>query len=126
MDCLKKFDIICDLIQVFETRIPCHSFPKEDQLVANKNALVHLNRLMLYRMAISVYFKSHTRYINTQVHKSRRRITRTNKFCTVAPNFCGFSMWILLHIIFLASRILRWLLDFSKVAHPSVSTLFGQ
>ena len=43
IDCLKKFGIICHFIQIFETRIPCHSFPKEYQLVPNKNAFVHLN-----------------------------------------------------------------------------------
>lgn len=33
------------------------------------------------------------------------------KFCRAAPNFCGSSVWKLLHVAFLASRILSWLLN---------------
>jgi hypothetical protein len=36
------------------------------------------------------------------------------KFCTAKPNVRGFSVWNLLHINRLVSRILRWLLDLGK------------
>jgi hypothetical protein len=38
------------------------------------------------------------------------------KFCTAAPNICGWSVWLLL-----APRILRWLLDFWKIFAPVIS-----
>jgi hypothetical protein len=34
------------------------------------------------------------------------------KFCPVAPNICGSSVWNLVLINFLVPKILRWLLDF--------------
>lgn len=39
------------------------------------------------------------------------------KFCTVASNICGPSVW-LLSVTLLAPRILRRLLDFWKIVHP--------
>ena len=42
----------------------------------------------------------------------------TIKFCTVAPNVCGASLWNLLCITILAPRILRCLLDFWKICAP--------
>ena len=36
-------------------------------------------------------------------------------FCTVVPNICGRLLWNLLHVILLAPRIVRWLLDFLKI-----------
>ena len=35
-----------------------------------------------------------------------------NKFCTVATKSCGSLAWILLHVSFLVSRMLRWFLEF--------------
>ena len=43
-----------------------------------------------------------------------RQVTRTTKFCAVAPNIFGSSVWNLLHVTILAPRILRWLLNFKK------------
>jgi len=45
-------------------------------------------------------FKSN---IFTGVYKSL-----ATKFCTVAPNICGSSVWTLLHVTILAPRILRY------------------
>jgi len=42
------------------------------------------------------------------------------KFCVVVHYICGSSVWNLLYVIYLASRILRLLLDFWK----SCETLF--
>jgi len=36
----------------------------------------------------------------------------------VSPNGCEFSVCNLLHVIFLAPRILRWRLDFLKICAP--------
>jgi hypothetical protein len=41
-----------------------------------------------------------------------------NKFYTLAPKVYGSSVWELLHFILVASRILRWLLDFKKICAP--------
>ena len=38
----------------------------------------------------------------------RRQIAVETNSCTVAPNICGSSLWSLLHVTFLAPRILRW------------------
>lgn len=45
----------------------------------------------------------------------RCHVARPTKFCTVAPNVCGSAECDVLHVALLVSRILRWLLDFSKV-----------
>jgi hypothetical protein len=37
-------------------------------------------------------------------------VALATEFCTVAPNICGPSVWILLHVTLLAPKILRWLL----------------
>jgi len=38
-----------------------------------------------------------------------------SKFCLVAPDICGSSVWNLLCVALVVPRILRWLLDFWKV-----------
>jgi hypothetical protein len=40
------------------------------------------------------------------------------KFCAVAPNICGSSVWNLLYVTLLSPKILRWLLDFWKIHVP--------
>ena len=51
------------------------------------------------------------------------QVARVTKFCTVAPSICGCSVWNLLHVTLLATRILKWLLDFWEVVHPRLSLL---
>ena len=46
------------------------------------------------------------------------------KFCTVASNVCGRSVWYLLHVTLLALRILRWLLDFWRICAPLLKYTF--
>jgi len=41
-----------------------------------------------------------------------RQGRRGEKICTVTPVICGSSARNLLHVTFLAFRILKWLLDF--------------
>jgi hypothetical protein len=55
-------------------------------------------------------------YIDTYTHARTqgcanpgREVTGTAKFCTVAPNILGFSIWIYLHVTLLALWILTWL-----------------
>jgi len=36
----------------------------------------------------------------------------------VVPNICGSSAWNLLHVMFLVSRIIKWLLNFWKICAP--------
>jgi hypothetical protein len=57
---------------------------------------------------------------STGLHKSQ--VTMVTKFCVVAHNICGSSVWNLLHVILLAPRILRRLLDFWKIVHPCRNT----
>ena len=40
------------------------------------------------------------------------QVARATKFFAVAPNVCGSSVWILLHVSLLVSRILSLLVDF--------------
>jgi len=44
-----------------------------------------------------------------------RQVARATKFCTVALNVCGPSVWNLLRVHLLAPTFLSWLLDFLKV-----------
>jgi hypothetical protein len=50
---------------------------------------------------------------------SRLQVALPTKFCKVAPNICGSSVWNLLHVMLLALKILRQLLGFfEKFVHP--------
>lgn len=55
---------------------------------------------------------------NTSVHKSQAQFATVTKFCTLAPNICGFLVWNLLHVTHLAPRNFKQLLHFSKFVHP--------
>ena len=46
---------------------------------------------------------------------SGHQVAMATTFCTVAPNLCGSSVDILLHVTLLASEISRWLLAFGKL-----------
>ena len=46
---------------------------------------------------------------SSAVNKSRTPGRPGASICTVVTNICGFSVWNLLHLTFLAPRILRWL-----------------
>jgi hypothetical protein len=50
--------------------------------------------------------------------KPQHQVAPANTFCWVAPNTCGSSKWSLFHVTILASRILRFLLDFWKSFAP--------
>jgi len=49
---------------------------------------------------------------------SQRQDARANKYCVEAYYICGFSVWSLLHVTFLALRFLRWVLKFWKICGP--------
>jgi len=48
----------------------------------------------------------------------RDQAAMVTKLCTVVPNICGSSVWYLLHVTFLVSRIMKWLLNFRKICAP--------
>jgi hypothetical protein len=56
--------------------------------------------------------------LNQECINLRSHVAWLTKFCTVASNICGSSVWNLLLVTLLASRILGWLLDFQKFVHP--------
>jgi hypothetical protein len=47
------------------------------------------------------------------------QVAWVTKFYMPKPNVCGSSVRNLLHVTFLVSRILRWLLDFGKFVEGS-------
>ena len=47
-----------------------------------------------------------------------RQIARATIFCTLAPNICTDSLWILSHVTLLAYRILSLVLRFWKICGP--------
>ena len=47
-----------------------------------------------------------------------RQLASATKFCMVATNICGPSVWNLLLVTLLAPRILRRLLDFWNICTP--------
>jgi hypothetical protein len=53
-----------------------------------------------------------------------RQVARATKFCTLAPNICGYSVLNLIHVALRAPRIWRWLLDFWKILHPYSRVIF--
>lgn len=44
-----------------------------------------------------------------------QRAAHATKFCIMAPNICGPSVWNLIHVTLLTLTIFRWQLDFSKI-----------
>lgn len=46
------------------------------------------------------------------------QVAMATKFCTVAPNIFGSSVWHFLRVVLIASRILRNLLDFWNICAP--------
>jgi hypothetical protein len=46
------------------------------------------------------------------------QVAVATKFRTVAHNTFGSSIWNLLHVTILVTRILRWLPDFYKIRAP--------
>jgi hypothetical protein len=53
----------------------------------------------------------------------RHQVTWVTKFCTVAPDIFGFSVWNLLHVTLLITVIVRWLLYFWAVCAPPLKVL---
>ena len=53
-----------------------------------------------------------------EVHKSQAPGRHGVRFCTVAPNIGGSSVWHLLYVILLAPRGPTWLLDFCQICEP--------
>jgi hypothetical protein len=53
-----------------------------------------------------------------------RQVVMANKFRIVVPNTCGPSVGNVLHVTLLASKILRWRLDFWKICAPLLITIF--
>jgi len=49
-----------------------------------------------------------------RVHKSCSQVTMISELIMVACNICGFSVHTLLHVMYMAPRIFKWLLDFCK------------
>jgi hypothetical protein len=66
---------------------------------------------------ILILFCLHLGYSSSEVLTPGRQVARASKFCTVAPNICGFSARNLLHVL-MESRISRQLLRFSKMCAP--------
>jgi len=60
-------------------------------------------------------------FITLEPDAGRQASGRLN-FCTVSPNICGPSLWILLHVSLLAPEVLWWLLDFWKICVPPAGT----
>ena len=56
----------------------------------------------------------------SRVHKFRSPIRRGVKFSPKPSNTCGYSVWNLLYITFLVSRILRWAMGVLKLCVPFV------
>jgi len=54
------------------------------------------------------------------------QVAQKSKFCTVASNICGFSVWSLFHVTLLAPKILSWILDFWKIyEYPCCKFVYG-
>jgi hypothetical protein len=62
--------------------------------------------------SVAIYTISH-RFTSTGC-----QVTVLTEFCTAAPNICGCSVWMLVHITLLAHRILKWLLGFWRICAP--------
>jgi hypothetical protein len=81
--------------------------------------------LVLISIFPSVSCQSGWMYISCgQRHTNpRHQVTSVTKFCTVAPNIFGFSVWDLLHVTLLVTGIVRWLLYFWDICAPPLKGL---
>jgi len=52
------------------------------------------------------------------------QVAWVTKFCTVARNIFGSSLWWLLHVTLLVPRILRWCLYFWKECAPLIWSIY--
>ena len=66
------------------------------------------NAMMACEMCMHSSIQRHTNL--------RHQVTQVTR---VAPRICRFSVWNLLHVTLLATRIVGWLLDFGKNTYPS-------
>lgn len=53
-----------------------------------------------------------------QVAQAGVHNTRATKFLKVAPTVCGYSVWNLLYVTFLAPSVFRWLLEVWRIFAP--------
>jgi hypothetical protein len=65
-----------------------------------------------YAYALHTHTHTHT---HTEANTHRVHKSRANTFGTMVPNFLRSSLWSQHDAILLASRILKWLLDFWKI-----------
>jgi hypothetical protein len=49
------------------------------------------------------------------IHQRCTNLTKATKFCIAASNICVYSVLDLRHVTLMASRILRWVLDFWNI-----------
>lgn len=70
----------------------------------------------------------HNRHFILLLHQActnpGRQIAWATKYCTVAPNIFGSSVWNSCHVTIPAPRILRWVLRFWKFVHPCITITF--
>jgi hypothetical protein len=94
-----------------------HFVSAETSLTIKTSAVYHSSRGCDLR--ICVRWSLGTVY-NRGGQNHRRQFAVAIKFCAVATDICGSSVWNLVHVAILALRILRWLLDFWKICVPLV------
>ena len=63
---------------------------------------------------IREFFFKKTNNVGKAFTTPSRQVVQATKLYTLAPNNCGNSVWHLLHVTFLARRILVWVLGFWK------------
>jgi hypothetical protein len=73
---------------------------------------LHFDERLLHQISVE-YVERHVGYMEQPIYSLRQghQVALTPKFFKVAPSLYGFSVWVLLHIIMLAPRIFKYLLD---------------
>jgi hypothetical protein len=69
----------------------------------------------LYKSKESEVYFNNDHYLDQGYTNPGLQVARATKFFAVAPNVCGSSVWMLLQVALLVSRILSLRVDFRKI-----------
>jgi len=111
--CIKLVPLV---IFIYDTRSHIHQIGSISHCVVDNKILSSTvpRHPILLSVSVFISYKTaspHNGLLHAYINAGRQVAVAT-KFCTVAPNICGSSVYNLLYVAFLTPNILRWRLDF--------------
>ena len=104
-----KFGFTCRYThQHYSTDKYCHS-----RSHCARTASFHITSNSLF-----INSRSYSELMTLSLDRSGVHKSRPTKFCTEAPNICGYCVRNLVRVTPVVPRILRWLLNFREICTP--------